>query len=165
GLRLDHVNAHHHMHLHPTVADLIVSIGRDFGLTAVRVPDEPPLEALCDTRAKLRRRKGQRLFLAPWVGRLRRRLKRAGIDHNDHLFGLYDTNNLNVEKLVRILAHLPDGNNEVMVHPEMVTSDRPRRTQAPQPGHDEYRALVHPRVLRSVKTFGIELGHFGPTGT
>ena len=41
GLALDHVNAHKHMHLHPTVARLIVEIGRDYGMRAVRLPDEP----------------------------------------------------------------------------------------------------------------------------
>ena len=41
GLALDHVNAHKHMHLHPTVARLVVEIGRDYGLRAVRVPAEP----------------------------------------------------------------------------------------------------------------------------
>lgn len=41
GLALDHVNAHKHFHLHPTIAALMLSIGRDFGVTAVRVPLEP----------------------------------------------------------------------------------------------------------------------------
>ena len=43
GLALDHVNAHNHMHLHPTLSRLILEIGRDYGLRAVRVPAEPPL--------------------------------------------------------------------------------------------------------------------------
>ena len=34
-------NAHKHMQLHPTVAALIIEIGRDYGLKAVRVPSEP----------------------------------------------------------------------------------------------------------------------------
>src|SRR5258708_6495406 len=41
GLALDHVNAHQHMHLHPTVARLIVEIGRAYGMRAVRLPAEP----------------------------------------------------------------------------------------------------------------------------
>src|SRR5215469_3831024 len=41
GLVLDHVNAHKHFHLHPTLLGMIVRIGREFGMTAVRVPDEP----------------------------------------------------------------------------------------------------------------------------
>lgn len=40
GLRLDHVNAHNHMHLHPTVFDAIIEVGQDYGMDAVRVPDE-----------------------------------------------------------------------------------------------------------------------------
>src|SRR3954465_12320357 len=32
GLALDHVNAHKHMHLHPTVARLLVAIGREYGM-------------------------------------------------------------------------------------------------------------------------------------
>ncbi|MEO9191466.1 MAG: hopanoid biosynthesis-associated protein HpnK [Acetobacteraceae bacterium] len=40
GLPLDHANAHKHMHLHPTVGRLLIDIGREFGLRAVRVPAE-----------------------------------------------------------------------------------------------------------------------------
>ena len=39
GLRLDHVNAHNHLHLHPTVFDAILEIGKDYGMNAVRVPE------------------------------------------------------------------------------------------------------------------------------
>lgn len=41
GLSLDHVNAHQHLHLHPTVARLVVEIGRAYGMRAVRLPSEP----------------------------------------------------------------------------------------------------------------------------
>ena len=46
GLPLDHVNAHKHFHLHPTIAGLILSIGRRYGLAAARAPVEP-LDAAC----------------------------------------------------------------------------------------------------------------------
>ena len=32
GLRLDHVNTHNHMHLHPTVLSLLLRIGREYGM-------------------------------------------------------------------------------------------------------------------------------------
>src|SRR5260370_10176459 len=41
GLTLDHVNVHRHFHLHPTLLDMLLRIGREYGVTAVRVPDEP----------------------------------------------------------------------------------------------------------------------------
>ena len=41
GLSLDHVNAHKHFHLHPTIAGLIVKIGKRYGVRGARVPLEP----------------------------------------------------------------------------------------------------------------------------
>src|SRR6476659_2104443 len=41
GLALDHVNAHKQFHLHPTVAKLVIAIGRKYGMRALRVPREP----------------------------------------------------------------------------------------------------------------------------
>ena len=47
GLALDHVNAHKHFHLHPTVLGLTLRIGREFGLRAVRLPREAGQEHAC----------------------------------------------------------------------------------------------------------------------
>ena len=41
GLPLDHVDCHKHWHLHPTIADIVMAVGRGYGLNALRVPDEP----------------------------------------------------------------------------------------------------------------------------
>ena len=71
GLALDHVNAHNHMHLHPTVCSLMLAIGRDYGLTAVRVPYEPPART---TRQGLAGRLFDLAVLGPWVRVMVRRL-------------------------------------------------------------------------------------------
>src|ERR1700761_4805210 len=41
GLDLDHVNAHKHFHLHPTVLRILLSMAQEFGIHAIRVPHEP----------------------------------------------------------------------------------------------------------------------------
>lgn len=41
GLVLDHVNAHKHFHVHPVIAREVLAAGRDYGMTALRVPHEP----------------------------------------------------------------------------------------------------------------------------
>jgi chitin disaccharide deacetylase len=38
GLILDHVNAHKHFHLHPTLLTLMLRVGREFGMRAMRYP-------------------------------------------------------------------------------------------------------------------------------
>src|SRR5207237_6614183 len=83
GLTLDPVNANKHMHLHPTVARLVVEIGRDYGLRAVRLPAEP---------AEILRRAfpGERVRAGPpgfAVAALRRRLGGAGLATNDPVRG------------------------------------------------------------------------------
>ncbi len=95
GLTLDHANAHKHMHLHPTVGRLMIGIGREFGLRALRVPAEPPaVLARCGTRVGLG---GHALY--HWTRLLRRQARVAGIATNDHCFGLVWSGHMTVERV------------------------------------------------------------------
>jgi hopanoid biosynthesis associated protein HpnK len=113
GLTLDHANAHKHMHLHPTVGRMMVGIGREFGLPAIRIPAEPPaVLAACGTRVGLG---GRALY--HWTGLLRRQARAAGLATNDHCFGLAWSGHMTTERLSRLLAVLPDGTSEIYFHP------------------------------------------------
>lgn len=162
GLTLDHVDAHHHMHMHPTVCDRLLEVGADYGMQALRVPDEPVLPALCGDAGERRRRGRQRLFLAPWTRRVRSRAGGQGVTTNDAVFGLYDSGAMDTEKLVRAVASLPPGVSEIYLHPATAkygALDTPHPTSA-SPAEKEYRALIHPRVARAVKKFDIELATY-----
>jgi hopanoid biosynthesis associated protein HpnK len=113
GLLLDHANAHKHMHLHPTVGRLLIEVGRDFDLRALRVPAEPPcVLARCGTQVGF----GARV-LYHWTALLRQQARTAGIATNDHCFGLAWSGHMTTERVRRLLAELPDGNSEVYFHP------------------------------------------------
>ncbi len=113
GLTLGHADAHKHMHLHPTVGGLLVRIGREFGLPAVRVPAEPPaVMAACGVPATL----GARAVLA-WSRLLRWQVHRAGMAAPDAVFGLAWTGHMTEARLLRLIAQLPDGQNEIYFHP------------------------------------------------
>ena len=62
GLALDHVNAHKHFHLHPTIAALVIAIGARYGLRGLRVPIEPAgvLAGIDDPRHPGKTHVGQR---------------------------------------------------------------------------------------------------------
>jgi hopanoid biosynthesis associated protein HpnK len=149
GLALDHVNAHKHMHLHPTVARLVVEIGRDYGLRAVRVPAEPT--------APLRRAfPGERLRMPPpgfAVAALRRRLKRAGLAANDHVFGIAWSGTMTEDRILALLPCLPDGVSEIYFHPaaDAATAFPGYRPTA------ELAALVSPRVRQHIEELGVGL--------
>jgi len=153
GLALDHVNTHKHMHLHPGVAKLIVEIGRDYGIKAVRVPWEPV--------AVLRRAFPEERYRAPaydaWNTALRRRLQRAGLRTNDHVFGLAWSGGMIESRLLGLIPHLPDGVSEIYFHP--ATKRTPALVAAtPSYRHaEELAALLSPLVRDRIAEAGIRL--------
>jgi chitin disaccharide deacetylase len=155
GLALDHVNTHKHMHIHPTVCALIMGVGRDFGMRAMRVPAEP--------MAPLRRAaaaEGSRVLpraYAPWVALLRRRLCSAGLAVNDHLLGVAWSGGMTEARMLRLIAELPEGVSELYCHPAAVQT--PSLASA-MPGYhpvEELAGLLSPAVRQLVHNAGIEL--------
>ena len=113
GLWLSHADAHKHMHLHPTVGHLLLSIGREFGLPRIRVPAEPPgIMQRCGVAPTL----GARAMHA-WCGVLRRQARAAGIATNDSVLGLAWTGHMTEPRVLALLRNLPDGLSELYFHP------------------------------------------------
>jgi hopanoid biosynthesis associated protein HpnK len=131
GLALDHVNAHKHFHLHPTVLALVVEIGRGFGLRAVRLPQDAGMPA----------------WLRPWLALQRARLAAAGIAHNDYLVGLRQSGRFDTATLLRALHRLPrTGIGELYVHPALASGAAIAPSMRGYRHADEFAALVSPRV-------------------
>lgn len=144
GLPLDHVNAHKHFHLHPTVLSLILRIGRDYGLRAVRLPAEA----------------GAPLLLRPWLRLLARRLDRAGIAHNDHVAGIACSGRMDENALLEALQHLPMGITEIYLHPATFSGSGIAASMPDYRHADELAALLSPRVRAAVERLGVPLGGF-----
>lgn len=132
GLALDHVNAHKHFHLHPTVLSLLLTIGREYGLRAVRLPAEP----------------GAGPWLAPWLALMRWRLRRAGVRCNDHVFGIRHSGGMDERTVLALLQRLPAGLSELYLHPathgELTVGMRGYRHA------DELAALLSPDVRQAI---------------
>jgi chitin disaccharide deacetylase len=158
GLVLDHVNGHNHMHVHPTVLGLILDIGREYGMRAVRVPYEPFLPSWRSAHADLLARAGFGIFLFPMVQHMRARLRRRGITFNDFLFGITDTGRMTSERVLEMIPQLPDGLSEMHFHP--ATARWPG-----MPGYsrceDELAALTNPEVVGALKKSGITIVSYG----
>jgi hopanoid biosynthesis associated protein HpnK len=159
GLALDHVNAHKHFHIHPTVARLILSVGRDFGVKAVRVPAEAmaPLRRAAAAEGK---RVAPSLY-APWIALLRHRLRRAGVTVNDHLLGLAWSGHMTEARVLRLLEVLPEGTTELYCHPATAQTPALARTMPDYRPADELAALLSPRVRRLIESAGIDLVSYG----
>ena len=140
GLRLDHANAHKHMHLHPTVGRMLLRVGAEHRLPAVRVPAEPPSAMrACGAASSL----GDRVLYAG-TRLLRAQARRAGVRVNDHAFGIAWSGHMTTDRVVRLAAHLPPGLSEIYFHPASRRDDRLARLMPDYEHEAELATLLDP---------------------
>jgi hopanoid biosynthesis associated protein HpnK len=150
GLQLDHVDAQSHMHVHPTVFRLIVQIGREYGLRAIRIPREP----FGGTRS-----------IAPWLALMRRRAHRTGIVSNDYVFGVNEAGAFTETRVLQILETLPEGVTEIFFHPAtQAFADADPGTERFQ-WANELVALTSPAVRAAIERNGIASITYGELST
>lgn len=131
GLVLDHANAHKHMHMHPLAAQAMLAEGRQHGLRAVRVPQEPGA--------------------GMWCGLLRRQVRAAGLAAPDAVWGLRDTGHMDVQRSLAIARRLRPGLNEIYFHP---ATERDALLARLMPDYDhveELEALLSPALREALR--------------
>ncbi|HEY0269796.1 MAG TPA: hopanoid biosynthesis-associated protein HpnK [Sphingomonas sp.] len=155
GLPLDHVNAHKHFHLHPTIAGLILDVGARHGLRGARAPVEP--RAVLEKIEHVAHGLGDRVA-APYARMVARRFRRAGLIVPRQVFGLAWSGAMDTARVAGLIYNLPPGLSELYLHP--ATDDR-------YPGHApgyryraELAALGDPRVRAMVTEQEVALGRF-----
>lgn len=155
GLKLDHVNAHKHFHLHPSILSAVIQLAKEFGAPAVRAPLEPRV-VLAQVEAT-----GPRLSAlahAPLAAVQRARLKRAGIETPDQIFGLAWSGAMTQARFAGLIAHLPEGVTEIYTHPATSSA-----FTGAAPGYrynEELAALTSPDLRRQIGASGIATGGF-----
>ena len=155
GLSLDHVNAHKHFHVHPLIAGRVLTIGRGYGMRAIRVPRE--------SRAILRAAEPganpkPALDIAPWAGLLAVRASQMGLLIPDRTLGLAWSGAMHPDRVAGLLRHLPDGLTELYTHPATAGG-----FPGEAPGYAyaaERDALVSPASIAAVKAVGAVSGGY-----
>ena len=161
GLSLDHVNCHNHMHLHPTVGKLILKVGREYGLRAVRFPYEPILPSWRASRKDLARKLASGLFLKPWLALLKKQLGEARVRSNHFVFGLNDSGKMNLDLVLRFLRYLPRGVTEMYFHPATRRCPEMDRNQRNYRYQEEFAALTSPAFRQALRDSDIQSIGFG----
>src|ERR1700730_9995223 len=151
GLTLDHVNVHKHFHLHPTLLDMLLRIGREYGVTAVRVPDEPLWFA---ARGGPGFASANAALLAPWIALMKRRLRMAQVPYNDRIFGIAASGAMDEAKLLEIIDRLPPGVTEIYLHPATESGGTIASSMSTYRHADELAALLSDRVRGAIAAGG-----------
>lgn len=156
GLALDHVNAHKHFHMHPTILRLILEIGSEFGLHAIRWPHEPTSARVYAGGGA---RRGETLVMQPWLWRMRRQIEKTGLTANDNVLGLTSTGHTTCDVLAGLIDRLPPGRSEIYLHPALA-NDWPG-SPAGADHRGEYEALTASATRATIEASGARLVTFG----
>jgi chitin disaccharide deacetylase len=155
GLALDHVNAHRHYHLHPTILSEILAIRADYGARALRAPVEP----LADLRrVEPTPRPPISILTAPWATAMRRRVRKAGCMSADRVLGLTWTGHMSEPRLAGLIRTLPPGCTEIYTHPAVSAS-----FEGAAKGYAyaaELAALVSQRCREALRESGAAIGGY-----
>ncbi len=155
GLNFDHVNAHKHFHLHPSIASVILKLARKYGVRGARVPLESQSVL---ARIEPRRSSGVALLTAPFSRLLRARFARSGLRTPDQVFGLAWSGAMTEQRLLGLIENLPEGLTEFYLHPA-VDGAWPGAAAGYRYA-EELAALVSPRVSMALASAGVRRGGF-----
>ena len=120
GLPWSHADAHLHLSLHPVVFREMVRLCRQYGVPAVRVPEDeliPGRGILAGMGARWPEALGLRLLCA----RQRPLLARAGLRTTRRCYGYFHSGRLRGGYLCRLVEEMPDGDYELHCHPDLST--------------------------------------------
>jgi hopanoid biosynthesis associated protein HpnK len=143
GLALDHANAHKHMQLHPVVGQIMLDIGKEYGLRAVRVPAERPVHGFAGNFGNH--------ALYGWSRLFRWQAHRAGMLTNDRVMGLGASGHMVPALVQRLVDTLPDGLTELYFHPATGQDDMLRRHMPTYEHTAELQALLTTQVPADVR--------------
>lgn len=145
GLKLDHVNGHLHLHLHPAVFGILMSNGERWGVRAMRLTrDDLPLNARLSA-GQWPYRISHAFIYRVLSGRARRALERRKIRHTEVVFGLLQNARVDTPFVEKLLPELPVGDSELYSHPSL---DQFR---------NEFDALISPTTRSLVRQLGVQL--------
>jgi hopanoid biosynthesis associated protein HpnK len=145
GLKLDHVNGHLHMHMHPVVFRILMEEADRFGIRYARLTRDRFWINARLASGRWGYRAGHWLIYQIFSGGCRRAFDRRGIRYTERVFGLMQDSFVDETFALGLLSCLPDGDSELYSHPSL---DKFKH---------EFDALISPRVKEQIARRGIEL--------
>lgn len=158
GVRPDHLDSHHHVHVHPRVAPLVIALAREHGVGWVRCPVEAgPSPAVL----ALPPRDAARTVAISTFGMVTRVLvRRAGLRTTRHFRGIGLGVGFGEAGLLATLDALPPGLTELMTHPGHPDEELARLTIFAEGRERELDALTSTAARDVIRRRRIRLTSF-----
>ncbi len=160
GLSIRHLNSHLNLHLHPKILPVVAELAREYGIPAVRLAREDWRATLALAPDRPVSKVVQGLIFA-WLSRRARRLVRAaGLQANDHLFGLLNDGRMTEPYLMGLIPRLKSGVTEIYCHPGLYPDPELDRWAPHYRRREEFAALVSSDLKAALAASGVEVGDY-----
>ncbi|WP_338625575.1 ChbG/HpnK family deacetylase [Selenomonas sp. TAMA-11512] len=154
GVTPTHIDSHQHLHVLPGVIDMVLELAAKYGIRKLRIPCEPFLFRGNYPAAFAR-------LLAKWgllscAFMARQKARRRGFSFPHSFYGMLAGGHLEEPYLLSMLAALPAGTSEIMMHP--AADDRAMSSVYDWQYHwqGELAALQSPTVKACIKEKDIQ---------
>ena len=159
GLPLSHVDGHLHMHLHPRVFDIVLSLARQYGACGLRIPRDEVRLSLAYDRRHCGLKLAWALVFRVLNRRSLRRLQGCGLVTVRRVYGLMQSGRMEEAYVLKLLRRLNVPTAELYFHPTHTV-----RTEALGPNPGDLATLLSPAVRQVIQQRGIRLATY-PTLT
>ena len=113
GVPISHVDSHQHMHTLPGIIDIVLDLASSALIRAVRAPRTPLFAGAFGGLGQF----VGRLGLSTLAQLAAVKAHRRGLAVTEHFSGIVAGEAFSEAELLKLIAHLPQGTTEVMMHP------------------------------------------------
>lgn len=156
GISISHVDSHQHMHTLPGIIDIVLDLAARAGIRAVRTPRTPLFAGAFGGLGQL----VGRLGLSTLARLAACKAHRRGLLTPDNFAGIVAGEAVSEGELLHLIAHLPQGTTEVMMHPGMKNDVLQEDSGWQHDFEAELAAILSPRVGEALRKAEVEPVNF-----
>ena len=166
GVEISHLDSHHHLHYHPQVLPLAVQIAAEYGIKAVRYPDERFFTGNPDAIHDFvwdyfypQEVKVEDFYLAWQKGR--EISEGLGMKSpENYVPDFFTKGKIGLNNLLALAENLPEGISELFCHPGQVDEDLRKMSSYTEEREIELYTLTLPGLREDFEQLGIELVNY-----
>ena len=156
GIPISHVDSHQHMHTLPGIIDIVLDLAARAGIRAVRTPRTPLFAGAFGGLGQL----VGRLGLSTLARLAACKAHRRGLLTPDNFAGIVAGEAVSEGELLHLIAHLPQGTTEVMMHPGMKNDVLQEDSGWQHDFEAELAAILSPHVGEALRKAEVEPVNF-----
>jgi predicted glycoside hydrolase/deacetylase ChbG (UPF0249 family) len=155
GLPLSHVDGHQHLHIHPTVFNLLLPLAEGYGAHGLRLPRDNLRQALCHDRRQAIAKISWAISLGLVCRWCQSRLRDCHLAVPRRVYGVMQSGQMREAYVLEVLRHLQEATAELYFHPSIAAQSE---ALGPNPG--DLETLLNPSVRQVIVERGLRLATY-----